>query len=182
MKKAKGHIPQTPSEFYRKIRPEYFSDSEKIYEVKLPREHFAYELSQISTNQKQDAFETLGRRLAEKFISPNLIPQVGPTGGGDGKTDSETYPVSEAISERWFIPENSWNKNENWAFAISAKQDWKSKIRSDVDKIVKTNRGYTKIFFITNQQIASKKKKETQDDLRKEYDIEIIILDGEWIG
>ncbi len=181
MEKTKRNIPQTPSQFYRKKRPEYFSDSEKIYEVKLPREHFAYELSQISTNQKQDAFETLGRRLAEKFISPSLIPQVGPTGGGDGKTDSETYPVSEVISERWFVPENGWNKNENWAFAISAKQDWKSKIRSDVDKIVKTNRGYTKIFFITNQQIASKKKKETQDELRKEFDIEVIILDGEWI-
>jgi len=119
--------------------------------------------------------------LAEKFISPNLIPQVGPTGGGDGKTDSETYPVSEAIAERWFVPENGWNKDENWAFAISAKQDWKSKVKKDVKKIVDTNRGYTKIFFITNQLISSKKKKETQDKLKEENGVEIIILDGEWI-
>lgn len=181
MKKIDRKFPKTPSEFYRNRRPEFFSDSEKIYEVKLPREHFSFELSKISTNQKQDAFETLGRRLAEKFISPNLIPQVGPTGGGDGKTDSETYPVSEAIAERWFVPEYGWKKNENWAFAISAKQDWKSKVKNDVKKIVNTNRGYTKIFFITNQLIASKNKKETQDKLKEEYSVEVIILDGEWI-
>lgn len=149
----------TPSKYYRNIRPEYFSDSERVYEVKLPREHLAYELSRISTNQKQDAFETLCRRIAEKLITPNLIPQVGPTGGGDGKTDSETYAVSESIASRWFVPENGWKKDENWALAISAKEDWKSKIKSDVEKIVATHKGYTKVFFITNQLISRKKEK-----------------------
>ncbi len=43
-------------------------------------------LIKLSTNQKQDEFETFCRRLSEKYIAPNLIPQVGPTGGGDGKT------------------------------------------------------------------------------------------------
>jgi len=70
-------------------------------------------LSKITTNQKESEFETLCRKLIEKTIAPNLIPQVGPTGGGDGKTDSETYPVSEFISERWFVPENGWSKDEN---------------------------------------------------------------------
>lgn len=181
MKKTNRKFPQTPSEFYRKRRPEFFSDSEKIYEVKLPKEQFAYELNQISTNQKQDAFETLGRRLGEKFIAPNLIPQVGPTGGGDGKTDSETHPVSEIIADRWFVPENGWNRNENWAIAISAKTDWKGKIRKDVKSIIGTDRGYTKIYFISNQKIRSKERKETQDNFKKEFELDVIILDGEWI-
>lgn len=181
MNKPDKEFPQTPSQFYRNRRPEYFSDSEKFYEVKLPKEHLAFELSQISKNQKQDAFETLSRRLAEKFISPNLIPQVGPTGGGDGKTDAETYPVSEVIAERWFVPENGWKKDENWAFAISAKQDWKNKVKADVKKIIQTNRGYTKVFFISNQLISSKNKKETQDELKEKYHCEVIILDAEWI-
>lgn len=60
-----------PSEFYKMRRPEYFSDSEIIEPTILPREVLAYELSKISTNQKQDEFETLCRRLAEKFIAPN---------------------------------------------------------------------------------------------------------------
>ena len=75
----------TPSQFYRNRRPEYFSDSKIVAKVVLPREQLDFELSQISTNLKHDSFATLCRKLAEKLISPNLIPQVGPTGGGDGK-------------------------------------------------------------------------------------------------
>lgn len=171
----------TPSEFYKQRRPELFSDSEIITQTTLPREVLAYELSKISTNQKQDEFETLCRRLAEKYISPNLIPQVGPTGGGDGKTDSETYPVSETISNRWFTPENGWDKDENWAFAISAKEEWKGKAKGDVKKIVETNRGYTRVYFMSNQLIPSKKKKDAQDEFIKEFEIDVVILDGEWI-
>ncbi|SIS69458.1 hypothetical protein SAMN05421789_104261 [Kaistella chaponensis] len=171
----------TPSQFYRHIRPEYFSDSKIIAKVILPREQLDFELSKISTNQKHDNFETLCTRLAEKLISPNLIPQVGPTGGGDGKTDSETYPVSNFISDRWFVADNKWNKNENWAFAISAKKDWKPKVKSDIKNIIETNRGYTKIFFFSNQKISSKNKKEIQDQTKIDNNIELTILDAEWI-
>lgn len=171
----------TPSQFYRHRRPEYFSDSKIVAKIVLPREQLDYELSKISVNQKHDNFETLCRKLAEKLISPNLIPQVGPTGGGDGKTDSETYPVSNFISDRWFVTDNKWNENENWAFAISAKTDWKPKVKSDVKKIIDTKRGYTKIFFFSNQKISSKNKKEIQDQTKTLNDIELIILDAEWI-
>jgi len=175
------YINHTPSEFYRTIRPEYFSDSEVSYDVVLPKEQLEFELSKITTNQKESEFETLCRRLIEKTIAPNLIPQVGPTGGGDGKTDSETYSVSEFISERWFVPENGWCKDEKWAFAFSAKQDWKPKAMSDVEKILQTNRGYTKIFFVTNQTPSSKHKKDFQEDCLKNKNIEVTILDGKWI-
>ena len=171
----------SPSEYYKQKRPEYFSDSKSIYEVVLTREQLAFELSQISKNQKQDEFETFSRRLAEKFIAPNLIPQVGPTGGGDAKVDSETYPVSQDISERWFIPENGWSNGEKWGFAISAKEDWKSKLKADVSKIINTNRGYTRVYFITNQKPSAKDKSNAQDKLKAELEIEVVILDGEWI-
>jgi len=173
--------PLTQSELYRMNRPEYFSDSETIYENELPKEHMAFEIEKITTNNKQDDFENLCRKLSEKLIAPNLIPQVGPTGGGDGKTDSETYPVSEQISNRWFVPENGWNKNEKWAFAFSAKKDWKPKVKSDVAKIINTEREYSKIFFITNQTPSSKQKKDTQDELINKHKVEVIILDGKWI-
>ena len=172
---------KTPSEFYRNRRPENFSDSVKTYEIKLPKEQLAYELSLISTNQKQDEFETFCRKLAEKFITPNLIPQVGPTGGGDGKTDFETYPVSDAISNRWFVPENGWTKEEKWAFAISAKADWKGKLKSDIKKIKETERTYSRIYFMTNQKLSSKKKKDAQDEFNKEFEVDVIVLDGEWM-
>jgi hypothetical protein len=172
---------ETPSEFYRIQRPEYFSDSEEVKKTILTKEVLAYELNQISTNQKQDDFETLCRKLAEELIAPNLIPQVGPTGGGDGKTDFETYPVSKDISERWFVPEKGWDKDEKWAFAISAKKDWRPKVKEDIKKIIGTNRGYTRVYFITNQSPSSKKKKDAQDEFKEEFKVDVVILDSEWI-
>nr|WP_288810425.1 hypothetical protein [uncultured Sphingobacterium sp.] len=154
----------TPSQFYRGQRPEYFSDSKTVSKVVLPREQLDYILSQLATNQKHDNFESLCTKLAEKLIIPNLIPQVGPTGGGDGKTDSETYPVSSFISERWYIGENKWNESENWAIAISAKSEWKSKVKSDVKKIVDTDRGTLKYsFFLIKKYQAGIKKKFKMD-------------------
>lgn len=171
----------TPSAFYRTIRPEFFSDSDIQTDYELPKEVLALELEKITTNQKESAFETFARRLAEKRISPNLIPQVGPTGGGDGKTDFETHLVSKEVSDRWFIPENGWNNNEKWAFAISAKKDWKPKLRSDIKSILSTNRGYSQIFFITNQKVSSKVKKELEEAHKTEFNIPVTILDAEWI-
>jgi len=171
----------TPSQFYRNLRPEFFSDSKIVAKVILPREQLDYEISQISINLKHDSFASLCKRLGEKLISPNLIPQVGPTGGGDGKTDSETYPVSNFISDRWFVSSNKWNEDENWAFAISSVQKWKPKVISDVKGIIGTGRGYTKIYFFSNQKIKDKDRKDTQDKIKKDYNVELIILDAEWI-
>lgn len=171
----------TPSQLYRQNRPEYFSDSMHRYRTVLPREVLAFELDQLSTNQKQDEFESLARRLLERFVSPNLIPQVGPTGGGDGKTDIETHPVSEDISARWYVRQKGWKPEENWAFAISTKKDWSTKCRSDVSKIVATGRGYTTIFFVTSRKPSSKAKKELQDKLKRTYNIPVTIFDAEWI-
>lgn len=162
-------------------RPEYFSDSKISYDIVLTREVLAHELEKISTNQKQDLFESFCRRIVEKVISPNIIPQTGPTGGGDGKTDAETYPVSKEISDRWFVPENGWNKDEKWAFAFSAKKTWKSKAESDIKNILSTDRDYSRIYFISNQTIPSKRRKETQDKFKDTYHIDVVILDGEWL-
>lgn len=168
-------------DFYKQLRPERFSDSSYEQEVLLPREQLDYILSQISINQKQDEFETLAKRFAERLIAPNLIPQVGPTGGGDGKTDFETHSVAEEIAFHWFTPSEYCSVGGKWAFAVSAKSDWLSKITSDVKKIVETQRGYDKIFFITNQKPSSKQKKDKQDSLKNEYGIDVEILDREWI-
>ncbi|HEU5292488.1 MAG TPA: hypothetical protein VFU05_17695, partial [Cyclobacteriaceae bacterium] len=173
--------PASPSEFYRMHRPEYFSDSMEIVEVELPKEVLSRELSLITTNLRTEEFETLCRKISEKLICPNLIPQVGPVGGGDGKTDFETYPVSNAISDRWFIPENGWDIDQKWAFAISAKETWKSKADSDIKKIVGTGRGFTRIYFITNQLPSSRERKEAEDDFKNLYKLDIVVLDGKWL-
>jgi hypothetical protein len=133
------------------------------------------------TNQKAETvFEGFALRLAEKFIAPNLRPQTGPVGGGDGKTDSETYPVSGAISERWFVPETAAG-SERWAFAFSAKKDWRAKVRSDVRSIAETNRGYPRIYFVTSQFAPAKDSAKEQDELTKKHGTPITILDRTWL-
>src|SRR5215470_10716042 len=104
-----------PSRFMRARRPYLYSDSTKAPRPAVTREVLSHHLDTL-TNRKEEAnFETLARRLAERFMAPNLVPQTGPTGGGDGKTDAETYPVASAIALRWYVP-NAAPAHERWAF------------------------------------------------------------------
>lgn len=171
--------------FYKKIHPDLFSDSKIVKTGKLSIEFFSYFLDSLTSQSREKEFENFCRSIVETTICPNLLPQTGPTGGGDSKVDSETFPVSEAIAESWLYGYNDAAHNERWAFAISAKKDWKPKLKSDVKKIILTNeennRGYTRIFFITNQFVSDKKRAEAEDELRKEYKLDIRILDRTWL-
>lgn len=52
----------------------------------------------VMTSRSQEvAFATFARYLAEQEICPNLLPQTGPSGGGDRAISSDTGYVS-AIS------------------------------------------------------------------------------------
>lgn len=173
-------------ESYKKMHPEQFSDSEVIQKGKLERPILDYYLESLTSRNMDKQFEDFCRHIAENEICPNLLPQTGPTGGGDSKVDSETYPVSEQLSEMWFYEnENRLAAEERWAFAISAKRDWRSKIKSDVAKICKIedekHRGYKKIFFMSNQYIPDKKRADTEDELREKFGIDVRILDRTWL-
>jgi hypothetical protein len=92
----------SPSKFMRGRRPELFSDSQILSELRLTRDVFGYQLETLTHRKQEIEFEHFCRRLAEKEICPNLIPQTGPTGGGDSKVDTETYPVADDIALRWY--------------------------------------------------------------------------------
>jgi hypothetical protein len=139
----------------RMRRPHLFSDSKIAIRRTITREVLSHHLETLTNQKDESVFEEFARRLSEKFISPNLRPQTGPTGGGDGKTDAETYPVARAIALRWFLADLA-PAHERWAFAFSAKKDWRAKIRSDVAGIVGTERGYPHIYFVTNQFVPAR--------------------------
>lgn len=171
------------NEFYKKIHPDQFSDSVVIKKGHLDRDMLDYFLDSITSKNLEKTFEEFCRKIAEAEICPNLLPQTGPTGGGDSKVDSETYPVAKSISDTWYY--GSAAASERWAFAISAKKDWNPKVKSDIKKIAlvnqEENRGYTKIFFMSNQYIPDKKRAQTEDDLRSMYNLDIRILDRNWL-
>ena len=134
----------------------------------------------VASRGQEIQFERFARRLAEREVCPNLLPQTGPTGGGDGQVNSETYPVADNLSMGWYVGVGHEAASERWGFAFSAKKDWRAKVRSDIAKIASTGRGYAKAIFVTNQYVPDKARA-SMDKLRKANSIDVRILDRTWI-
>jgi hypothetical protein len=170
----------SPKELMRARHPDLFSDTEVDAGPVLPKAVFEYHLDTLTSRKQEYEFEHFCRKLAEREICPNLRVQTGPTGGGDSKVDSETYPVAAEIAERWWVGEPSGG-SERWAFAFSAKKAWKQKVKADVSSIVSTGRDYKRIYFFTNQFISDKNRAKLEDELSKSTGLPIHIVDRNWI-
>lgn len=72
----------SPFAYYRKLRPQYFSDTVVRYEVPLTQELFDLQLALLSTKKMQSVFENFIVAIAKRNITPNIKPQTGPDGGG----------------------------------------------------------------------------------------------------
>ncbi len=149
--------------------------------LRLDRSMLEYHLASLTKRNQEKAFERFALLLARKTICPNLRPQTGPAGGGDGKVDSETTPVADSLALAWVVGHGSGASSERWAFAFSAKEDWRAKVQSDVRKIAETKRGYVRAFFISNQAIPDRKRLEMEDALTKECGLKVTIHDLTWI-
>ena len=171
----------SPKAFLRSRRPERFSDTAYPEVTELDRSLLEYHLASLTSRSQETDFERFARRLCEYEICPNLLPQTGPTGGGDSKVDSETYPVADSLALIWYNGIGREASNERWAFAFSAKATWRPKVQSDVKKIAETSREYKKAFFVTNQYVPDRKRAEVEDSLREKYGIDVRILDRTWI-
>jgi hypothetical protein len=170
----------TPSQFMRQLRPEYYSDTKDHVEYFIDSSTLEYHLDSItSRNQAQD-FEIFCRKLCERTICPNLRAHTGPDGGGDSKADTETYPVAEEIAALFYIGTTK-SAQERWAFAFSAKEKWSAKVRGDVKGIVETARDYKRIYFVTSRFARDRDRARIEDELTKEYGIQVTILERSWI-
>jgi hypothetical protein len=174
-----GQAP-TPSELMRRWHPDLFSDSERHHAPIVPRAVLDHHLETLTNRKEENEFEYFARLVAEREICPNLRPQTGPTGGGDSKVDSETYPVAPELAARWYYGEPA-AATERWVFAFSAKKKWRDKVKSDVDNIVSTQRPYTRIYFITNQYAPEKSRAQAEDSLTKVAGAPVTILDHTWL-
>jgi hypothetical protein len=170
-----------PSEFYRSEHPELFSDSAIDDAHQLGADELKYHLEQLTTERREREFEEFARAIAEKEICPNLLPQTGPVGGGDSKTDSSTYPVSDHLAERRYWASQGAPTGEDWAFAFSATKAWQEKVKTDVAKIAGLSREFRKIFFITNQPVADKMREKWETKIREKYGRDFRILDRTWL-
>jgi hypothetical protein len=171
----------SPKEFLQNRRPEKFSDSVVTEIGVLERPVLEHFLAKLNTRNQELQFEDFAKRLCEKVVCSNLLEQTGPVAGGDGKTDTQTFPVSEQNKLLWFEGINDTSHRERWAFAVSTRVDWKVKCRQDIVKIHKTNRGYTQAFFISNQYAKSDQRSALEDNLKKDTGMDVRIFDISWI-
>lgn len=171
----------SPKQFLKARQPERFSDSEVCDVPSLDRTVLEYHLDTLTSRSEELIFEDFAKALLQRTVCPNLLPHTGPSGGGDSKVDSETYPVASVLSAAWYVGQPDKASSERWAFAFSAKQKWRTKVRSDVKKLAETERGYTKAFFVSNQFIRDKDRAEVEDALSNEHGIDLRIFDRTWI-
>lgn len=174
--------PLSPKEYLKARRPERFSDSVVEARHALNRTLLEHHLDTLTQRNQEADFERFAYELAKLEICPNLLPNTGPMGGGDSKVDTETYPVAENLSLSWYVGDPKAG-SERWAFAFSctAKAKVTPKISSDVAKIARTKRGYTRAFFISSQYIKASKRAELEDKLSKTHSLSVVILDRGWI-
>lgn len=171
----------SPRDLMRARHPNLFSDSIVESRPALARPVFDHYLDTLTARKEEYQFEHFCRLIAEKEICPNLRIQTGPTGGGDSKVDSETYPVAKEISERWWVGDQAGG-SERWAFAFSAKKQWKPKLKADVESVLSTNRDYKRIYFFTNQLVSDKLRANTEDALTKSAGVPVHIMDRNWLA
>ncbi len=179
MEHSKFIVPK-PSEMMRAKRPYLYSDSENTDAYRLSRSELSHQLDSLTDRNQHKDFENFARGVCERENCPNLRAQTGPEAGGDGKVDTETYPVDEKISERWFVGDGR-SGQEKWAFAFSANKAWSGKVRSDVKGIVETKRGYEKIVFVTSRPTRAKDRLCIEDELKNQHGVPVTILDREWL-
>lgn len=170
----------SPSQYLREKRPELFSDSTKVQKFRIRKEVLDHQLSTLTERNQYKDFENFCRKIAEIEICHNLRPQTGPEGGGDGKVDCETYPVSDEVALTWYTGCANSN-SERWAFAFSTKKDWREKVKKDVEKIISTDRGYSRIHFFTNQNPSQKERLELESKLSDQFRIPITIYERSWL-
>ena len=170
----------TPSGFMRKLRPELYSDTVDRPLYVLDRAMLEFQLETMTARNEHQRFEIFCRKLCQRVICPNIRPQSGPEGGGDGKTDADTFPVAEAITDLGYIGTPGPGREE-WGFAFSAMKDWKRKVTTDVDGIAGTGRKLERIYFVTNQPARAADRARIEAELEEAHGVPVKILDRLWI-
>ena len=171
----------SPRDFLKSRRPERFADSELSDVPVLDRSLLEYHLHTLTNRSQEKDFEHFARHLAQKEICPNLIPQTGPTGGGDSKVDSETFPVADDIALTWFMGIGRDAASERWAFAVSAKEDWRSKVRRISRRSRRPGGATRRRSSSRTNSCGTRCAPKSRTSSQRRYGLEVRILDRSWI-
>jgi hypothetical protein len=136
-----------------------------------------YALSQLSINNAHHEFEHLCRHITRRRIASNIIPSTGPvSAGGDGGADFETISVIEPPSAQgyWRLVES-----DKTLFACSLEQNLKKKVKQDlVSAAAREHEQVAKLYFFTNQAVATGTRNQLKKLAVSQYAIELEIVDS----
>lgn len=172
--------PPTPSLFMREMRPELYSDTIDRPLYVLDRAMLEFQLETMTARNEHQRFEIFCRKLCQRVICPHIRPQSGPEGGGDGKTDADTFPVAEAIADLGYVGSPGPDRDD-WGFAFSAMKDWKRKVVKDVAGIAGTSRKLERVYFVTSQPARAADRARIEAELEAAHGMPVKILDRAWI-
>lgn len=142
-----------------------------------------FQLEQLSAKNAHHDFEHLCRHLSRERICSNILPSTGPvSAGGDQGRDFETfvtYLQQSPIASSTFVGKIS---QRPLAFACSLqKENISSKIRSDVDTIMKAGIRVGVCYFCTSDIPISHRHK-VISWAKQKHSIDLEIHDGQSIS
>ena len=124
-----------------------------------------YYLSQMASRNDHHRFERLCTEIARRRVATNLLIATGPVGaGGDGGRDAESFQTSlpDEVST-WFSLRAT---TAAMAIACSLEKNYVSKIRSDTERIARSqDRKFDRIIFFSSQSIPSAKRTALGEEL-----------------
>jgi hypothetical protein len=165
----------TPSGFMRQIRPELYSDTVDRPLYVLDRAMLEFQLESIMSRREHQRFEIFCRKLCQRVNCPNIWPQSGPEGGGDSKTDADTFPVADEIADLTYVGSGGPGR-EDWGFAFSAMKDWKRNVVKNVAGITGTGRKLGLIYFVTSRPARAANRARIEAELEQTHGVPVKIL------
>lgn len=157
----------------------------RVREMKITNTHqlasyIRFQLDQLSARNAHHEFEHLCRNLARLRICSNIVPATGPvSAGGDQGRDFETFRTyinSRPIANSTFLGVVS---QKPIVFACSLqKEGLSTKIRSDVDTIMKPQLPVETIYCFCTSNLPVSQKHKLQSWAKREHSVHLEILDG----
>lgn len=139
-------------------------------------------LSQLNIENGSFAFEHLARDLIHAEYCRNIKPATGPSSAGDRGEDSSTHPnyILDSDEELSIYSGTAPRTDDRLIFAFSIREDWRPKLRADIERIISSGLQPNRIVFATNQFIQTGARQDAERDVGGEFSIPVEILDGSW--
>ena len=145
------------------------------------RTQIRFFLAQLPARNEHHAFEALCQEVARARICSNILPATGPvSSGGDQGRDFETFKTyleASPLRDSAFLGRASEGMI---VFACSTEKDpAKSKIRSDVDKIMASGETPERIYFFSSEDVPVGRRHAAQEDAWKAHGVRLEIFDAQ---